>query len=456
MKLTIPAPNEKQKLFFLSKTKYTAYGGARGGGKSWAVRQKAKLMALKFDGIQILILRRTYKELESNHIRPLAADLKGIAKYNDSKKIITFPNGSLIIFGYMMSASDELQYQGQEYDIIFIDEATQFDESTFTTLKACLRGVNNFPKRMYLTCNPGGIGHAWVKRLFIDRDFILDGEYAENPDEYTFIQAKVQDNTALMKTDPGYIEMLKAQPPDIREAWLNGSWDCYEGQYFTDFNRELHVVEPFTVPAYWRIYRVFDYGLDMLACYWIAVDEIGSAWVVKELYQSDMIISDAAAKIIEYSMMPDGKTPMTIYETLAPPDLWSRSKDSGITTADTFRDNGLPLHQCDNARVFGWLNVKEYLKPVIGVDGETTARLKIFSTCRNLIRCLPLLQHDEKNPDDCATEPHEITHAPDSLRYYCQHRPVSAKLPDMRKPEQVMLANAKKAALGGNRKRAKW
>ena len=106
------------------------------------------------------------------------------------KKIITFPNGSLIIFGYMMSASDELQYQGQEYDIIFIDEATQFDESTFTTLKACLRGVNNFPKRIYLTCNPGGIGHAWVKRLFIDRDFILDGEYAENPDEYTFIQGK--------------------------------------------------------------------------------------------------------------------------------------------------------------------------------------------------------------------------------------------------------------------------
>ena len=157
--------------FFEAKTKYTLYGGARGGGKSWAIRRKAALLCFQYPGIRILIMRRSFNELRENHILPLQEELNGFAKYKDIDKSFTFTNGSRIKLGYCDTESDVLQYQGQEYDIVFIDEATQMTWYQFTMMKPILRGVNNFPKRIYLTANPGGVGHAWVKRLFIDRVF---------------------------------------------------------------------------------------------------------------------------------------------------------------------------------------------------------------------------------------------------------------------------------------------
>ena len=132
--------------------------------------------------------------------------LAGIATYKDTDKTITFPTGSTIRFGYLDSEADIDQYQGQEYDVIFIDEATHFTELQFRMLTACIRGVNDFPKRMYLSCNPGNVGHAWVKRLFIDREYLP----GENPDDYRFIPARVSDNTALLASDSGYVEMLES------------------------------------------------------------------------------------------------------------------------------------------------------------------------------------------------------------------------------------------------------
>ena len=170
MLIDFGTPNPKQEEFLLSKTRFTAYGGARGGGKSFVVRLKAKLMALRYAGIRILIMRKTFPELRENHILPLMGELMGIATYKDSDKSFTFLNGSRLRFGYCDNDADVHQYQGQEYDVIFMDEATHFTEFQFSTLTACIRGVNGFPKRMYLTCNPGGVGHAWVKRLCIDRD----------------------------------------------------------------------------------------------------------------------------------------------------------------------------------------------------------------------------------------------------------------------------------------------
>ena len=220
-KVIIGKPNEKQRIFFTSKERYIAYGGARGGGKSWAVRKKAIMLAFRYSGIKILILRRTFPELRENHILPLQSDLKDVAVYRDIDKSFVFPNGSRLRFGYCDSDADTLQYQGQEFDIIFIDEATQFTERQFISLTACIRGVNSYPKRMYLTCNPGGIGHDWVKRLFIDRNYTND----ERPEDYQFISAKVYDNEALMSSSPGYLSMLKNLPADLRRAWLEGDWD---------------------------------------------------------------------------------------------------------------------------------------------------------------------------------------------------------------------------------------
>ena len=192
--LRIQQPNPKQALFLKAKTKHVAFGGARGGGKSWAVRVKAQLLALRYPGIRILIVRRTYEELRQNHIQQLRVELNGIARYNVTEKQFSFPNGSVIQFGYCAKDADLDRYQGAEYDVIFLDEATQLSEHQMKTITACVRGVNRFPKRVYYTCNPGGQGHQYIKRLFIDRRF----EAEEIPEEHSFIQSLVTDNKALM------------------------------------------------------------------------------------------------------------------------------------------------------------------------------------------------------------------------------------------------------------------
>ena len=216
--LTLESPQPAQQPFFDARERFVCYGGARGGGKSWCVRQKSILMAARWAGIRILIMRRTLVELRENHIRILRAQLNGVADYKATDKAFEFPNGSLIAFGYCDSESDMDQYQGQEYDVIFMDEATHFTEYQYSTLTACLRGVNDFPKRMYLTCNPGGVGHAWVKRLFIDRQF----KKGERPEDYVFFKALVTDNQILMEKDPEYVRRLDNLPSGLREAWRDG------------------------------------------------------------------------------------------------------------------------------------------------------------------------------------------------------------------------------------------
>ncbi|NLK39472.1 MAG: hypothetical protein GX303_04395 [Clostridiales bacterium] len=442
MKLTLSPPTLRQREFLTATARFVAYGGARGGGKSHAVRLKATLLALRYPGISILILRRSYPELYENHIRVMSAELAGAALYRDSDKSLTFLTGSRIKFGYCDGDGDLDQYQGREYDVIFIDEATQFSEYQFRVLCACLRGVNSFPKRFYLTCNPGGPGHEWVKRLFIDRNF----REGENPEDYVFIRSTVYDNQPLLDADPGYLDNLKGLPHDLRRAWLYGEWDLFAGQYFSEFSREIHVCAPFRIPAHWRVVRAIDYGLDMLACLWIALDDSGFAYVIRELCAPGLIVSEAARRIHERTYEP-------IYETVAPPDLKSRQKDTGKSIWELFFDAGIPLVTADNNREGGWLELKEWLKPIPTPDGEGEgARLRIFDTCTELIRCLPALQRDEKNPGDCARYPHEITHVCDALRYFVRSRPRGARV----REKASWLKIARDRAIRSSARRAGW
>ncbi len=409
-------PNPKQLDFFQARARFVAYGGARGGGKSWSIRQKAKLLALYYGGIRLLILRRTFPELRENHILPLKKELGGLAVWREGEKAFSFANGSRIVFGHCAGEHDVDQFQGQEYDIIFIDEATHFTEYQFSVLTACLRGANRFPKRMYLTCNPGGVGHMWVKRLFVDRAF----RSGEDPEDYVFIQARASDNPALVENDPGYLKMLDNLPAGLREAWRDGRWDVFAGQYFPEFQSATHVVEPRALPAGWPRYRVFDYGLDMLACYWAAVDHTGRIWVYRELCRPGLIVSDAAAAI--RALTPEGER---IRCTVAPPDLWSTQKDTGRTMAEIFARCGVPLVKASNQRVQGWMAMKEFLKP--GTDG--LPGLVVTSDCRQFIRDVSAVQHDKGDPADVAKEPHEYTHTTDAIRYLCAFRALGAEPP---------------------------
>lgn len=418
VKIDLSTMSDRQKAFFRARTRFIAYGGARGGGKSWAVRKKAALLALRYPGIRMLLLRRTFPELRENHILPLMAELNGIASYKETDKSFLFPNGSRLRLGYCDNDVDVLQYQGQEFDIIFIDEATQFTRYKYDVLTACLRGANDFPKRFYLTCNPGGVGHEWVKRLFITRRY----ERGENPADYTFIPARVYDNRALMTRDPGYVGMLENLPEDLRRAWLDGDWNVFVGQYFTEWREDIHVVEPFPIPEGWRRYFAMDYGLDMLAGYWIAVDGRGRAYVYREVFKPGLVISDAAKEIRRLTVEP-------VYSYIAPPDLWNRRQDTGKSVAEIFAEQGIPLVRARNDRVAGWLDMKEWLKPVTDETGEMSAGLRVFRSCPHLIESIPALQFDEKNPSDCAAEPHEFTHGPDAIRYFLAGRPAPAMSP---------------------------
>lgn len=407
----------KQIEFCKATNKYICYGGARGGGKSHVSRIKMILLALNYSGIQILLLRRTLKELRENHILQLQKMLRGIAIYKESSKEFIFPNGSRIVLGYCDTEKDVLQFQGQAYEVIVLEEATHFTEFQFQSLTESNRMSGNmkesFVPRMYLTCNPGGVGHAWVKRLFIDKEYIG----TENPNDYIFIPAMVFENKYIMENDSNYVRVLENLPEDRKKAMLYGNWDVFDGQFFPEFRRDVHVIEPFVIPSDWNRYIALDYGLDKFAVLFIAIDRDNNAYVYNEIHKSDLIVSEACKLLKSYMNMQ--------YKyILAPPDLWNRNRDTGKSTAEVFYENGIRLDKCSNNRESGWLNVKEWIKPFKTKNEQTgeeytTSKLKIFSNCTTLIKYLPQLQHDEKKPNDVATEPHEITHINDALRYFC-------------------------------------
>ena len=430
IEIRIPEPTERQKEFFACKAPFVAYGGARSGGKSWAARVKAVLLAFHYPGIQILLLRRTLPELRENHVIPLQQMLQGAAFYREQSKEFQFPNGSRIKLGYCKRDADVLQYQGQAYDVIFLEEATQFTEFQFQAFTEISRSSGlcrkPFPPRMYFTCNPGGVGHGWVKRLFVSREY----QGSERAEDYAFIKARVYDNPYMLKNSPDYVRKLENLPPERRKAMLLGDWDIYEGQYFSEFSREVHVMRPFAIPREWRRYRTMDYGLDMLACYWVAMDPQGRAYVYRELYEPGLIITKAAQRILELS--DEGNI-----VTYAPPDMWNRRQDTGQSVAEIFGERGLWLTKASNDRVHGWLALHEWLTPGTDEAGKPVAGLRIFENCKNLINSLPALCYDPKNPNDCATEPHEITHAPDAIRYFVAGRPAPAALPVEREEDYI-------------------
>jgi phage terminase large subunit len=222
-----------------------------------------------------------------------------------------------------------------------------------------------------------------------------------------FIPALLGDNCFLIKGDPEYERRLLALPDREKRALLYGEWDIFEGQYFTEFSREKHVVEPFEIPVSWRRYRTLDYGLDRLAVLWCAIAPDGVVYVYREYCESSLPISAAARAITD-------RTPKNedVYATLAPPDLWARSQETGKTKAGIFAEHGVIFTKTSNDRECGWLSVKELLCEREGGG----VGLKIFSNCTELIKCLPALTVDKVRPTDCATEPHDITHAPDALR----------------------------------------
>lgn len=437
MVLNLPEPSEKQKQFLLDTHKHIGFGGSRGGGKSWAVRVKAVLLCLKYPGIKVMIIRRTYPELTENHIKPLRALLQcgtkdAAARYNDSKKEMVFPSGSEILFGYCNSESDVDRYQGTEVDVLFIDEATQLSEDQIKKLAACVRGVNPFPKRIYYTMNPGGRGMAYIKRIFIDRDYMR----GENPEEYHFIQSRVYDNKALLKADPEYLAQLEALPEALRQAWLEGNWDIFMGQVFAEMRnnpdgyqsrRWSHVIEDFDIDDSWKVYRGFDFGYAKpFAVVWIAVDHYGRLYLFKEYYgctrQPDTGVQMEPKEIARRIREIEKTDPILKRHRIigiADPAIWQMT--TGESIAEMMEREGIFFSKGDHTRLAGLMQMHYRL----AFDEDGFPMMYVFKSCANVIRTIPLLIYDEKHPEDVDTTMED--HLYDAIRYVLMENPLNPK-----------------------------
>ncbi len=401
----------KQSEFINTDADEIFFGGAAGGGKSCAQVIDALFFSVKYPGSRQLVLRRTFPELERS-IVPLTKRFfpKKAGKYLSSKHSWHFKNGSVIELGYLESEEDVYRYQSAEYDVIRFDELTHFTESQYLYMLSRLRGSNGYPKKVKSTGNPGGVGHEFVKRRFIDRR-----EYVKNGRKIKFIPSFVSDNDFLMRSDPDYIKRLSELPQKERRRLLEGDWSFFEGAYFSEFSERKHIITPFSIEGM-TLFRSLDYGLDMTACLWWAVDKSGQMYIYRELYEPNLTLSEAARKI--NGLTPDNER---IEYTVASPDLWNRRQESGVSGVEIFASAGLTgLIPADNGRVRGLRLLRELLR----ADEGGLPRLRFFDgCCLNLVRCLPLLTHSKKNPEDVSDSPHEITHAPEALRYGAMSRP---------------------------------
>lgn len=458
-RLILPVPSEKQKLFLTDKHKYIGFGGARGGGKSFAVRMKAVLLCLNYPGIKVMIVRKTYPELQENHIMPMITQLNcyapnkkdKIASYNDSKKHIVFPNGSRILFRYCDNDKDAEKFQGTEVDVLFLDEATHQTEERMKKLIACVRGVNDFPKRIYMTANPGSVGHQWFKRLFVDKRY----DAGETPGDYTFIQSLVTDNQALMDENPDYIRQLEALPPKLRKMWLEGDWNAAEGMFFEDFKidpdpfkaeelgltveelrqqrRYCHVIEPFDLNSGecrgWNIMRSYDFGYNrpFSLGYW-ATDYDGILYRIADFYGWNGNPNEGIKwspdeqfkRIAEFEHEHPWFKNRKIVDSVADPAIWDSSRGESI--ADTAAKYGIYFSPGDNNRVAGWMQVHYRFH----FDENGYPMIYVFNNCQTFIRTFPLMMFSSTKPEDLDTSLED--HCPDEVRYMCMSRPIKPSI----------------------------
>ncbi len=426
-------PNEGPQMQFLaSSEREVFYGGARGGGKSYAMLVDPLRYCTKA-AHRALLIRKTMPELRDmiTHSQRLYSKAYPGAKWREQEKEWRFPSGARIEFGYADNMTDALRYQGQSYTWIGIDELPQYPTpDIFNFLRSSLRSVDpTIPVYLRATGNPGNVGSQWVKEMFVNPNtpnepFYINIETPVGVKQISrrFIPAKLEDNPYLMQTDD-YYAMLSSLPEIQKRQFLEGDWDAFENSSFPEFNKTIHTVDAFDIPKSWSKFRSCDWGYSSPACcLWFAVDWDNNLWVYRELYTT-RVTADRFAK-----MVMDLEQGEYIKYGILDSSTWARRGDVGPSIAETMIVEGCrwrPADRSPKSRVNGKMELHKRLK----IDAVTESpQLKFFNNCKNLIRTLPLLPVDKHNPEDVDT--YSEDHAYDALRYGVMSRPLNPNSSD--------------------------
>ncbi|MDB5541603.1 MAG: hypothetical protein JWQ89_3330 [Devosia sp.] len=403
-----PWPRQKEFLNATRDHEYTLFGGAAGPGKSyilrwWLVDLLLKWAAAGHVGVRVGLFCEDYPALRDRHLSKVRTDFPAwLGRLNETQhefRLHPHYGGGVLAFRNLDRPE---KYQSVEFAAIAVDELTQNQRETFDVLRARKRwpGITFSP--FAAATNPGGIGHVWVKQLWVDRDFSGDDSRLD-PSSFAFVPARAGDNPALPES---YISTLNTLPEKLRKAFLLGDWNIFVGQFFDEWDSSLHVVKPFAIPKEWPRWCGIDYGnAAPMCCLWLARAPDRTIYVYRELYVTRYTDVQQARAILELSK---GERILWRY---ADPSMWSR-EPNGVSIAQAYTDQLCEIVQANNDRRAGWLRLRELLK----VDATTKKpRLQVFETCPNLIRTLPGLVHDRIDVEDVDTDGED--HAPDALRY---------------------------------------
>ena len=410
-------PNDGPQTDFLAAPEIDVlYGGAAGGGKSYAMLVDPLRYAHRA-AHRALILRRSMPELREliDKSRELYPQAFHGCKFREVEKLWNFPSGAKVEFGFLERDADVYRYQGQAYSWIGFDEITHLPtEFAWNYLASRLRTTDSeITPYLRCTANPGGVGAHWVKKRYISPAPPNESFDGDDGLSRKFIPARLDDNPYLSE-DGRYEQMLKALPDVQRRQLLEGNWEITEGAAFTEFDPNVHVVIPFEIPVGWERIKGIDYGYaSESACVWGAVDPTdGTLIIYRELYQKNLTGVDLA-QVITNMEVYDPYSVQGVLDTAA----WARTGTTGPTVGETLQRAGHKLRRADKNRIQGKIQVHEYLK----VQQSGRPRLQIFNTCPNLIRELTGIPLDKNNPEDVDT--HAPDHAYDALRYLIMSRP---------------------------------